>query len=723
MRASTSVLPPAHRSTPHSPPSTPHPRTRTEELPLLRYGYSRPNASYYNGEPIEPNVVCNYGGHARYFLEDAAALQADTGLTFSQEDGTLSGTPTCVGNPAPCYAERAFAVTAYNRAGSDSSLVPRTPTPVVESALGVVVDATQCTCGHCTGVDRSSFRLRVVHRPPQLGFYREASPTYTWGEAVAENNVVPNSGGRDGLIFTIVKVTPNGLSGSALPAGLAFSAEDGTISGTPVQGANAAKYLVRAENDGGASVTPLFLRVRQQAPNISLGFEPMAVATSADPLAFTALEPSAFRGESGTVLHMRMGDALPNGRVLLRGTVDASASFTVYPPLPSGLSIAHPGPSDPTAALVGSPTSSTNNVTTLYTVRALTSAGASYATLELKVLPPPPAIHGLVGGNVLHATVGLPIDERPPNSSGGDGTCTLVLRDNPRGWSNVPPGLSLHTSSGVLTGVPLYEREAHTYRLTCANGGGVSGAEYTLSVSQPAPLDESLAVSLDAGALAAVQVSLGREGLKAALVEHIEQSLTAWSEALYPDPFVCNGRLRLDCLRLDLSELYFTVQPLPGAPERPTALNLSSARSLMNELVSQISNPTSRLHAPNSSSGLPASGLFTSPLRVATTGNTTEGDELTLLTNTEHTLNDGYTISSAFDTPDALYQLGTPIAPNNITVASGTSGVFYTTSGGLPPGLSLVEGVLTGTPTEERARREYKIKVENYRSKVCVRPK
>ena len=565
----------------------------------------------------------------------------------------------------------------------------------------------------CAGADRSSFRLGVVHRPPQLGFYSMASPTYTWGEAVASNTVT-NSGGQDGLTFTIIKATPNGLSGGALPLGLAFSEVDGTITGTPVQGANAAKYLVRAENDGGASVTPLFLRVRQPPPNISLGFEPMTVVTSADPLAFTETNSNS------TVLYMRMGDALPNGRVLLRGTIDASAVFTVYPPLPAGLSISHSSSSEPgsSAALVGSPTSSTNNVTTWYTVRALTSAGASYASLELNVLPPPPAIHGLVGGDVLHATVGLPLDERPLNTTGGDGTCTLVLRNNPRGWSNIPPGLSLHTSSGLLTGVPLYERNAHTYRLTCVNGGGVSSADYSLSVSQPAPLDESLAVSLDASTLAAVQISLGREGLKTALVEHIEQSLTAWSEVLYHDPFVCNGRLRLDCLRLDLSELYVTVRPLAGASESATALDRSSARSLMNELVSQIANPTSRLHAPNASSGLPTSGLFTSPLRIGTTGNTTEGDVMIVLASTARVLDDGYTISSAFDEPDVLYQVGTPVARNNITVTSDPSGVFYAASGGLPPGLSFVGGVLTGTPTEETARRQYKIKAENYRSKV-----
>ena len=565
----------------------------------------------------------------------------------------------------------------------------------------------------CAGADRSSFRLGVVHRPPQLGFYSMASPTYTWGEAVASNTVT-NSGGQDGLTFTIIKATPNGLSGGALPLGLAFSEVDGTITGTPVQGANAAKYLVRAENDGGASVTPLFLRVRQPPPNISLGFEPMTVVTSADPLAFTETNSNS------TVLYMRMGDALPNGRVLLRGTVDASAVFTVYPPFPAGLSISHPSSSEPgsSAALVGSPTSSTNNVTTWYTVRALTSAGASYASFELNVLPPPPAIHGLVGGDVLRATVGLPLDERPLNSSGGDGTCALVLRDNSRGWSNVPPGLSLHTSSGLLTGVPLYERDAHTYRLTCVNGGGVSSIDYILSISQPAPLDESVAVSLDASTLASVQTSLGREGLKTALVDHIEQSLTAWSQVLYPDPFNCAGRLRLDCLRLDLSELHVTVRPLVGASESPTALDRSSARSLMNELVSQISDPTSRLRAPNASSGLPASSLFTSPLRIGATGNATEGDVIIELANTARVLDDGYTISSAFDEPEVHYQVGTPVAPNNITVTSGPRGIFYAASGGLPPGLSFVGGALAGTPTEETARRSYKIKAENYRSKV-----
>lgn len=313
------------------------------------------------------------------------------------------------------------------------------------------------------GSHSSTLHLQVVHRPPQLGFYADASPTYIWGEPVA-NNTVPNSGGRDGLSFSIAKATPNGLDGDGLPLGLSFSVVDGTLSGTPIQGANAAKYLVRAENDGGASVTPLFLRVTQPPPNISLGFEPMVVVTSADPLAYSLLAPGALGGESSTVLHMRMGDALPNGRVLLRGTVDASATFTVYPPFPAGLSISHPSSSNPTPALIGSPTASTNNVTTWYTVRALTSAGASYASLELSVIPPPPAIDGLVGGDVLHAVVGLPVDERPLNSSGGDGACALVLRDNPRGWSNVPPGLSLHPSSGLLVGVPLYERDAHTCR-------------------------------------------------------------------------------------------------------------------------------------------------------------------------------------------------------------------------------------------------------------------
>ena len=105
-------------------------------------------------------------------------------------------------------------------------------------------------------------------------------------------------------------------------------------------------------------------------------------------------------------------------------------------------------------------------------------------------------------------------------------------------------------------------------------------------------------------------------------------------------------------------------------------------------------------------------------MRIGTTGNTTEGDVMIVLANTERVLDDGYTIFSAFDKPEVLYQVGTPVARNNITVTSGSSGAFYAASGGLPPGLSFVGGVLTGTPTEETARRQYKIKSENYRSKV-----
>ena len=64
-----------------------------------------------------------------------------------------------------------------------------------------------------------------------------------------------------------------------------------------------------------------------------------------------------------------------------------------------------------------------------------------------------------------------------------------------------------------------------------------------------------------------------------------------------------------------------------------------------------------------------------------------------------------------------------PPGPENLAervglryVAMGDS--YSAASGGLPPGLSFVGGALAGTPTEETARRSYKIKAENYRSKV-----
>lgn len=655
----------------------PYPCIAASSAPALTYGYSRPNASYYKAEAITPNVVCNYGDEARFFLEDEDELPA--GLSFSTADGTLSGTPTCPGNPSPCFGERTFAVVAYNSAGAFT-----------------------------TEVD-----LKVVHRPPLLGYYTAKAPVYDFGAPIVTNEV-PNTGGRDGVTYSIVNATPNGLRDGSLPSGLVFSATTGTLTGTPLQGSPVAKYLVTAQNDGGASVTPLWITVTEPPPNITLGFEPIKVRTSKDPMAYV---PHDLGGQSHTQIQMEMGDALPNGRVLLRGDISESTLFNVYPPLPAGLSIV----SQPEPALVGSPTASTNNVTTWYTVRALTSSGVSYASIELNVLPPPPDIHGLVGGETVHAIRGLPIDERPLNSSGGDGLCTMTLLDNLHGWSNVPPGLTLDESTGVLTGSPLYTRDAYTYRIACTNGGGSSHYDLTLSISDPGALDQSVSVSL--GPLDDELAALGREGLKSALKSHIEDSLDTWSMANSQlNRFSCAGRVRVDSLKADLSALYFTIEPQANASATPTEPELDSGRSLVTQLQTQLADASSALMNPDPSTGLPASGLFTSTLRAAADGSVA-GDKAVVLTETEKSVSLGDNILTAFDYAEVSYTKDVPIAANALSVNWATSAPFYATSPALPAGLSLnpTTGAIEGTPTAEAARIKYKVKAENYASKAYSR--
>ena len=656
----------------------PYPCTGAASAPALTYGYSRPNASYYKAEAITPNVVCNYGDEARFFLEDEDELPA--GLSFATADGTLSGTPTCPGNPSPCFGERAFAVVAYNSAGA-----------------------------YTTEID-----LKVVHRPPQLGYYAAKAPVYDFGAPIATNDVA-NVGGVDGVAFSIVNATPNGLVGGVLPGGLSFSPTTGTLAGTPSQGAPVAKYLVTAQNDGGASVTPLWITVTEPPPNITLGFEPLKVRTSKDPMAYVSHELPG--GQSNTQIMMEMGDALPNGRVLLRGEISESTLFNVYPPLPAGLSIV----SQPEPALVGSPTASTNNVTTWYTVRALTSSGVSYASIELNVLPPPPHILGLVGGETVHAIKGLPIDERPLNSSGGDGLCTMTMLDNLRGWSNVPPGLALDEYTGVLTGSPEYTRDAYTYRIACTNGGGSSFYDLTLGISDPGALDQSVSVSL--GPLDDELAALGREGLKGALTSHIEDSLDTWSMASSQlAPFSCAGRVRVDSLRADLSALFFTIEPHANASATPTEPELDSGRSLVTQLQEQLADSASALMTPAPSTGLPSSGLFTSSLRAAADGSVA-GDKEVVLTETTQSVSLGDPIDSAFAVAEVSYTKGLTISANTLDVNFAISQPFFATSPALPAGLSLnpLTGSIEGTPTAEAARIKYKVKAENYADKAYSR--
>jgi large repetitive protein len=163
-----------------------------------------------------------------------------------------------------------------------------------------------------------------------------------------------------------VSGTVTGYSVSpALPVGLTLDPTSGVISGTPVA-ASSGTYTVTASNALGAATAALTLAIYE--PPTALAYTSPVTATVG--AAFTPLVPS-FGGHAD--------------------------SFTVFPPLPPGLTL------DPVTGIV-SGTPSRERVTLTYTVTAGNGGGAyTHADLVLAVGPPPAgtAVTGVFRGDTV----------------------------------------------------------------------------------------------------------------------------------------------------------------------------------------------------------------------------------------------------------------------------------------------------------------------------------
>jgi hypothetical protein len=161
--------------------------------------------------PLKPTVV---GSVTSYSVSPAlpAALSLDS------SSGVISGTPTSV------TAKMNYTVTAANSDGSTTTMVSL-----------------------------------VVNDLPPVAAY--ASPYYAFTANIATQAISPTVSGGAVVSWS---VTPS------LPAGLALSTVDGSISGTPTAEVAASSYVVTATNSGGQSVNQLTLAVAA-APLLDLG--------------------------------------------------------------------------------------------------------------------------------------------------------------------------------------------------------------------------------------------------------------------------------------------------------------------------------------------------------------------------------------------------------------------------------------------------------------------
>ena len=280
------------------------------------------------------------------------------------------------------------------------------------------------------GKTKTVVSITVNDAPPAALSYATTACVYTVDLAIA-----PNTPTVTGTV-TSWTVSP------ALQSGLSLDEATGVISGTPDTEEAAAQYIITAANSYGSTSTAVSITVNHAAPAALSYATTAAVYLSNEAIA----------------------DNVPT----VTGTV---ASWSVDPELPAGLSL------DPvTGVITGIPYY--EQPAEEYTITARNSGGSTLTTISITVdLTAPSAL--TYSATACVYTAGLVIANNMPTVTG---TVTS--------WSvdpALPHGLTLNTTTGVISGTPDTEQTATLYTIMAGNSIGFTSTDILITVNLAAP--------------------------------------------------------------------------------------------------------------------------------------------------------------------------------------------------------------------------------------------
>jgi subtilisin-like proprotein convertase family protein len=406
------------------------------------------------------------GGVVRY----AVTPKLPSGLSMNSITGLISGTPLAPTPAAP------YTITATNPDGSTTT----------------------------------SLNITVIDIAPSALTYSSNPATYRIDQAITLN-APTNSGGA----VVSYAVTP------ALPAGLSLSTTTGIISGTPTELSTSANYTITATNTGGSTTAQLNIAVEEG------GYRNTALITINDNAAASPY-PSAIvvPATAGTITkvtvtiygltHARQSnlDILlvgPLGQtVLLMSDVGAGASvenanltfddaaavsLTTDPvPITTGTykpsnavnpdSFTTPAPLGPYGSTLsvfnGTIPTGTWSLYVMDDQEKNTGSISGGWRLSLQTTAPPVAAPSALSysSNPATYTKDTAIAINTPTSSGG---AVVSYSVSPA----LPAGLTLNTSTGIISGTPTTLTAPSNYTITATNSGGSTEAWVSITVVSP----------------------------------------------------------------------------------------------------------------------------------------------------------------------------------------------------------------------------------------------
>jgi hypothetical protein len=426
--------------------------------------------------------------------------------------------------PAPLPPVRADGVMAYDSAqlqvvlfgGSPSrsdtwvwngitwaDATPSSPNPAAGGRNGMAYDRARerlvvfqgvCTCdqsGACT-CDQSAL------------WEREASPTRQ--PAIQLDPSRAAAGIDPGAVTGLrVRAFAGGtfFAGTSLPANATAGASLlGWHCGT---GASSCEWLELATNGTGAALQPPYLPPApaslvswsapspaeaqqlgsfQVRPSGAAGSDPNGARVAVDYIEVRVRyavpagvsSPSQLAYSSNPALY-RAGQAITANVPSTQG--GAAAVYWISPPLPAGLRL-----DSSTGIISGTPTVASPSTT--YLVTAANAGGSTTSTLTIKIMddvhvPPSQLVYS---ANPAIYGVGVTMTPNVPSSSGG---AVVSYSASP----DLPPGLSLDPSTGVISGEPTTLSSAASYLVTATNLGGSTTATLDITVIENVRLPPS----------------------------------------------------------------------------------------------------------------------------------------------------------------------------------------------------------------------------------------
>jgi alpha-tubulin suppressor-like RCC1 family protein len=220
-----------------------------------------------------------------------------------------------------------------------------------------------------------------------------------------------------------------------LPEGLNFS--NGVFSGTPLVNMTQTQYLVYANTTGGSAIAWINITVLEPAVNLS--YNPYNLTLTRN---------------------VTMNPLTP---IVSGGNV---SNWSIFPELPAGLDFTN-------GTISG--TSEVNLTTTMFTVWANTSGGATSTTVNITVLEP--VVDFLYSPNAIVLTRNETMNATSPVF--GDDAMAEEWGISPA----LPEGLNF--SNGTISGTPLVNLTATVFTIYANNSGGSVMAFLTITVLEP----------------------------------------------------------------------------------------------------------------------------------------------------------------------------------------------------------------------------------------------